>query len=218
MEEEFKERFSVYIKNDFVKRNFIKTEKEHPLGFIPQDVCNKALEEEIKKWLGDRGVIRDEIVEVKGKINKLEQDIIDTNNILSDLTLMKEKLENNLINLEDQLEKTEERIEEGDVVMNLIKAVETVKAQYVLGKTPNQELLNRLSQETRIKPEIIRTLGKSYNRGKITREELEEIEEWRVKYLMEHSPQHAPAFEFQLTGSNIVNFLTGKFNPNAVTH
>lgn len=218
MEEEIKERFSVYIKNDFVKRNFIKTTKEHSLSFDPQDVCNKALEEEIKKWLGDKGVIRDEIVQLRSKINKVEEDISNTNNKLLELSTYKEELESKLSTLEEDLEKTKERIEEGDVVMNLIKAVETVKAQYVLGNTPKEELLNRLSQETRIKPEIIRTLGKSYNRGKITREELEEMEEARVRYLMEHSPQHAPAFEFELTGSNIVNYLTGKFNPNTITH
>lgn len=187
---------------------------KYPLSFDPLDICREALLVKLNDFKGEKGQLRDKITKIKSKINKLEESIDNNNNILLDLTTSKEDLESILLDLEEKLEKTEEKIEEGDVVMNLINAVERVKNQYSLGKPPSTEVLTKLSIETRIRPDIIKMLGYQYEKGKITREELEEMEEERVRYLIEHSPQHAPTFDFKLTGDNIINYLTGRLSPS----
>lgn len=208
------EGYTFRFNDELTKKHFKRIKGKYPKGFKPQDICNEAINKAIRDWLGEKGILREEILEVKSKINKIEEDLNINNNNLLDLEDRKESLESKLIQLEEKLEKTEERIEEGDVVMNLINAVEKVSNQYTIRSSPSPELLDRLSQETRIKPEIIRTLGKSYHRGKITRKDLEKMEEARVRHLMVNSPEYAPSFEFELTGDNIINYLTGRLSPS----
>ena len=205
-----KDGFSFRFNDNLTKKHFHRLKEQNPRRFKPQDICNEAINNYVRDWLGEKGNLKADILEVKDKINMLEADILNTNNNLSELTLMKEKLENNLTNLEDQLEKTEESVKEGDVVMNLINAVEKVKNQYSTRTRPDPNLLIRLSQETKVKPEIIKLLGKDYHRGRISRADLEKMEEARVRSLMEQRPELAPTFDFEYTGKNLVNYLSGK--------